>query len=740
MSSSMTVDPEVEIDDGGGDAGDPGPTRARSFLARLAQLGDRPILATAVVGLVFFLIQAYWIHRARFVGALDVDEAGGIAHALRFHRLLLDGPLALVRGVFATGDGPLVPLLSVPFLLVGPRSVNTAMLAQPMLVVLAALGAAGATNRIAGPRAGTVAGIAVFGTPVMIVSSRSFQNSLGVAAFLSLALWALSSSDRARRMVPMVAFGAAVGAMLISRTMAIGFVPAVGGALLIVVAKERKVLLNIGVAGCAALFVAGPWWYSQWDYITGYLTENAYGDRASYWGPTELSGRFATHLDRIDTNFKLAFPYLNLLVLVLALVSLVGWYREHGSARSWPGWKRELLAVWFVWIMGYVALFSTSNIGYWFSTPLDVMMIVGLIGLATRSARCINDTTALRRIVPVLGALFVIGLILTDPRDGRWVEAGFVIAASVALLLAGSKWLTALGGIVVAAAGLTFLASLEAAGSGGNSDVNAPVRSMFVPDLDDVQAGNWTADGRLGSTDLADRRRAAAEWQDAADRLVDELVRLDSNGLYVETTVGSMHLFNTNTIGVAEELADRPVGVARGRQHVGAARRGTQRRTDADLRRPPPSSGHRRRPLAAVPRRAGLAPARSNGGGAGLGRQRQYRTTRRRPAWSPTPTPTRSRTRDAARPRSSGSTTMGSELRPGEARGRRRHSARRRRGQRASHPTTPRQPGPLRDPPLQRPVFVLLHRLRQPVTEVGGAVGRRDRRGSRRPSGRAFRT
>lgn len=528
-------------------------SRAADGVKRLV---ERPVLATALLGLLYVVVQVWWIHSSRFVGGIDVDEAGGIATALTFHRLLSTGFTPLLQSIAGVGNGPLVPLLAVPFLVVGPRTATTAMTLQPVLAAVAATAAAGITRRISGNMAAVLAGALVLCMPAIIVSSRSFQNSLGVAAFLSLAVWALIASDRCQRLATMLAFGAATGAMLLCRTMSVGFVPALAVACLIVMAWNARAFLNVALSALAAVVVAGPWWYRQWDYITGYLTENAYGDRAEYWGATSIAGRLASHVSNLARNYSLAFP-LVMIVLTISILSLVSWYRVEGTVRSWPVWSRDLAAIWVVALGGYIALMSTSNLGFWFSTPLDVMLIVALIGVAARLPEPNLGHSLTRSLALILGVGLMIGLTLVDPRRGNWLQSVYIAAAIVVIGWKPTRWQHSIGVLLSLTAVATLLVSLPRVGGGAAATADIDWRHRIVNDLDELQGGNLEADIRLGSLDLSDRQRAAAEWQAASHQLVEELVDLDQQGPFNETTVGSMHLFNSNTIGIAQELYPR---------------------------------------------------------------------------------------------------------------------------------------------------------------------------------------
>src|SRR5207253_1500381 len=60
--------------------------RRSRLVAAASAFARRPVLATLCVSVPFVLGQAWWIATRRDLGAFNVDEAGGLAAALRFHR------------------------------------------------------------------------------------------------------------------------------------------------------------------------------------------------------------------------------------------------------------------------------------------------------------------------------------------------------------------------------------------------------------------------------------------------------------------------------------------------------------------------------------------------------------------------------------------------------------------------------------------------------------------------------
>lgn len=466
-----------------------------------------PALTVAVIGLLYTVVQMVWIARFRFLGAFNVDEEGGLAAALRFHRNLELDPRPLARVVFSTWNGPLVPLLAVPALVLGPRTAATAMVVQPLLVVAAACGVAGIVGSTGNRRAAIVSGLVVLGLPISIVSARSFQYSTGVGAFLALGLWALLASDRGRNRWRMVAFGAAIGAMLLCRTMSAGFLPGVAVASLVLIVWTRRAIVNLVIAASTALVVAGPWWYTQWDAIMRYLAENAYGDRAHYWGSVSVRGRIEDHTKFFRDDFRL----LLVLPVLMAGLVLVGalWRSRRDRFDRWFERPREVLAVGAVGILGFAALFSTSNVGFWFAYPLDVVLVAAF------------------------------GLIVVALPDGLGPRS--------------VRWKSVIGSLAVAIAATSFVASQWITGARG-FDASGIWQSV-IGTHGELQGGNIEADPRMASPDVDERRRAAHEWLAASTEVAETIEALQRrHGTVLQTVTGEIHLLNANTIALTEEV------------------------------------------------------------------------------------------------------------------------------------------------------------------------------------------
>ncbi|MFM7062538.1 MAG: hypothetical protein ACKO04_03460 [Actinomycetes bacterium] len=522
MSSTSTTSASAgtEVDGAPVDTDDVAPDQGQAAVGdrpagRLRRTIDaavrRPLVTVALAGVAFVLLQAWWIARARHIGGFDVDEAGGVAAALRFRRAVGLDPRPLVQVVFDTRNGPLVALMSVPFLMVWPRSVVAAMVVQPVLVVVTALGVAGSLKVVAGRHAAVVGGVVMLLLPVSVVSSRSYQYSTGVGAFLALAMWALLASRRGTRLWPVLGFGAATGAMLLCRTMSVSFLPALAVAAALLAWKDLRAWKHLVLAGLVAFAVAGPWWIVNWGPIMDYLLLNAYGPRAHYWGNVRFMDRVGFYRELLFNDFMLLVG----LTPAVALVAVVAGRLRKDPDRADDRPRlvtREVAAVGAALVLVYGALLSTSNQGFWFAYPADALIVVLVVGLLARGRA----------------------------RSGPWgarVLQGFAALAFLVLLVG-------------------LVAAWRPVGAGFPSAPREDWRTNFTFDLDALQLGNLEADARMASASGTVRARAARDWYDASLGVARQVGAIQqAEGPVWQSLTGEIHLFNVNTLGMAEEAS-----------------------------------------------------------------------------------------------------------------------------------------------------------------------------------------
>ena len=485
------VDEAPRPEDGAGTAGGP------------AGILDRhPFVVVAVAASLVALAHAVWIWTHRHLGAFDPDEAGYIANALRFQRSIdLRHPLDFVAAVGGTGTGPVVPLLSLPFLLLGPRDPRTVMMVQPVLLVVSALAVAGIARRLAGPRTAVAAGLVWATLPTVALATQSYWLGLGAATFAALAVWALLESDRLTNRWT-YAYGACIALMAMSRTMAVAFAPALGLAGVVVAGRDKKAWWGLVKAGLVAVAMAGPWWLVNWNSLTEYLFSYGYGKRAALFGQGTVVDRVWFRLTRIGeaTNLSTASDWSNPVQLLLTVtVASSAWavVRQYRKDRQVPDGLRGGLAVSLAVVAGIAALASTTNNGVWFELPMVVLLVPLTLAAASRG------WWGLRVL---LGIAFV--------GFGAWT-------------LGRSLWLVGPGPV-------------------------QPPRNAHYED------GFAQYDTRFG----ADRRNrlaaATADWRAANRKVFRSLASLVPDGRPVPATVsGNMVLLNANSLALQAELDGR---------------------------------------------------------------------------------------------------------------------------------------------------------------------------------------
>lgn len=354
---------------------------------------------------------AVWIVAHRRLGALDPDEAGYLAHALRFHRSLDPAsPSALLTEIGRTGTAPLVPLASVVFLIIGPRNPIAAMLIQPVLLIATSAAIAACTRRIAGPRETVMTSAAFCALPTVMHATQSYWLGLGAAAATIGALWSLLMSQRcANRRV--WGFGMCLGAMLLARTMTIAFVPALIAGAATLTGLDRRRLLRLAAAVGLGLLIAAPWYLRQQDTVFGYLGSYGYGDRAARFGPTGWFERVADRLSRYVTGGGIVIPLAAVVGVIAARIRRVA---SDGSADSGPDTElrlvRRVLIV--VVALGTAALVSSPNRGGWFELPMVAVIIPLVASLMTTAPlwarRLVAATVSVQLLVSLSATWWIV--------------------------------------------------------------------------------------------------------------------------------------------------------------------------------------------------------------------------------------------------------------------------------------------------------------------------------------------
>jgi hypothetical protein len=394
-------------------------------------------LIVALGCLVLAAINIWWVAKYRHGFPMDVDEYGYTSIGLNDYFGLKAGGLhGWWDAVQAQApNAPLLPAVTSLVLLVSPGVLEGfgVLIAFGALLTLAAYSIG---ERLAGPRLGALAALAVATAQGTFLFTREYVFALPTAAFLSCAVYALLRGDGMKSRLWSIACGASVGLMLLSRTMSVAFVPGiivVAG--ILIVARRREDLgtrlLNLGLAGLAGFLVAATWYWRNLDPVVEYLTNFGYGSQAQYYGSKNSTvswGRFKAVLDRMIQSDLLVPLFLLVLAGLVALgIVLVLRLRDSEDRRAelWRIAGSDTLAVFLVFAAGYAALMTSQNGGNGFTFPI-AMLLPPLAVAALRYSR----SAAIAAAVAV-GAIAFVNLLASS---ALWGAAEKTRNVSVPLL------------------------------------------------------------------------------------------------------------------------------------------------------------------------------------------------------------------------------------------------------------------------------------------------------------------
>lgn len=377
-----------------GEAGDG--ARRRSFLPRSER--SRWLLVVAVACLLLIAFDIWWAAKYRHGYPLDVDELGYTTIGLNDYFGFQNGGLHGWWEAFQnqTPNAPLLPAATSVLLLVNPGIIAgfVSLIGFAVLLVFAAYGIG---EELAGPRLGALVALAVATSAGLFTFTREYIFALPTAAFLACAVYALIRSDGLRGRWWSIACGACLGLMVLSRTMAVAFVPGVLLAAALVALLRgrgdlRNRLLNYGLLLVAGIAVSATWYWKNLNPVLDYLTSYGYGTQSQYYGAEHslISWyRVKDVANRMIITDLLAPTAVLLFAGLVAGAGVLAWRLRQAADR-----RAELLrilgsnpvTVLIVFASGFAALMSSRNGGDGFTFPL-AMLLPTLAVLALRGAR-----------------------------------------------------------------------------------------------------------------------------------------------------------------------------------------------------------------------------------------------------------------------------------------------------------------------------------------------------------------
>ena len=339
------------------------------------------------IGLLFLIaLDVWWVATYRHNFPFDVDEAGyttiGLVDWLGFQNGGVHGWWEAIQT--QPPNAPLLPAVTSVALLVH-QGVLVGFGVLIGFIVILTFATYGIGERLAGPRLGALAALAVATSQGAFSFTREYVFALPAAAMFSCAVFALVRSDGLRSKRWSAALGAAIGLMLLARTMTVAFVPGLGVAAVVLIATRGRAdlvnrLLSLLLASVVAFGVTISWYWRNFAPVEEYLTSYGYGSQAANYGSEHAPVswiRFKSIVERI-AFLDLLGPLALLVffaIIALAITAIVRVRQaEDRRAELLRLAGSNVLAVAIVFAAGFAALMSSRNPGDGFSFPISMLL------------------------------------------------------------------------------------------------------------------------------------------------------------------------------------------------------------------------------------------------------------------------------------------------------------------------------------------------------------------------------
>jgi Dolichyl-phosphate-mannose-protein mannosyltransferase len=387
-----------------------------------------PTLAVAGLILIAVALHLIWLERFRRGFLTEWDEAGYIQIAVLDRAgLAHDGLLGLARAVVTQpAEAPLVPLTTVAVYLVAGVGIFASLLVLPLFFAFLLVATYALARELVDPWWAVLATAVVAAIPGVIDYTRLYHFSVPAALWATAALWALIHSDGFRNRWSSLGLGAALGLMVLTRTMTLAYLPGFGLAAVVQLLHGRRTasrVANVGLASLTALAVAATWYARNISNVWSYLSSAGYGSTSGTYG----RGHPLISVAYWTKELSLVVEQLYVPLAVAIAACFVVWAaanvrvsrRPHlGNPRT-----RAALTILIVLVTAYVALTSSKNEGTAFALPLlPPLVLLAVVALTNVRASSLRAALA-AALVAVALANVVMKSGFVDPlARPRWID------------------------------------------------------------------------------------------------------------------------------------------------------------------------------------------------------------------------------------------------------------------------------------------------------------------------------
>jgi hypothetical protein len=321
-----------------------------------------------------------WVVKYRFDQSFDIDESGYLAIAVAFAKAKINGGWdGWWHAVSAPlGFAPLLPVVaSLTMIVFGVNEnfgfvCNIGFAAGTLVLMFVAL-------RRFSPAHGLLASILLVSLANVSMFSRTFQfvSATTFFFFAGFVFFALSDGFRWRSYA--ILTGASLGCMVLSRTMALAFLPAFAFSFLIylylVHGFSRQAVKNIVASILVFLTVALPWYLSNYKSVFGYLFAFGYGAHATEYGHSQ--GIFT--LANLNLRLQMIFVQMRPahFIIIVPIFFMVFLLRLFGRKRNVA--DSLILSASVLCLSCFFILSTSQNMGTAFDAPIYPVMIFSVV-------------------------------------------------------------------------------------------------------------------------------------------------------------------------------------------------------------------------------------------------------------------------------------------------------------------------------------------------------------------------
>ncbi|AHK04341.1 MULTISPECIES: ArnT family glycosyltransferase [Rhizobium/Agrobacterium group] len=388
---------------------------------------DYAIFGAIILCALFAAVSVRWVMFYRTGGGLDIDEAGYIGYSIALERALIGGGIVGWLHAFftPTGQAPLTMVVA-SFITTeaGTYSEWIALTTNSFILFFLLFMVYLLAAREYGRSVGFFSLIIVATTPYVIDFSRLFNFGIPTALFFIATIYCYRRSEGMAKLGWVAAVGCCAALMVLSRTMALAFLPAF--ALVFLVeglfwrTHIKTLVLSILVGTATFAMVCGPWFAVNFHIVFEYLFSFGYGRKAAEYGAGE--GIFS--YDDIKFRLYLFTKYTKLTHIIFFLIGLcaiaISLVISKNERKKGLSFSAHVLLLTSLCLL---TLMSSRNIGTAFDLPLLPPLVVAMAGSLANIIR----TTRIRYLAASIALLCVtpVYFLHADQRLCEAYETGF---------------------------------------------------------------------------------------------------------------------------------------------------------------------------------------------------------------------------------------------------------------------------------------------------------------------------